>query len=496
MTKLPKSHQFYCLLLKLLPAVLFFSYYPLLTLGSNATMNFELSLPLLWLVIFDFTGLYILLSSKSIHFTRLHFSRNLLYLLLPLFITLSITWSLNPLRGFLTAGILWLIYFAILLFIKLKKLVQFPPDFTTSFWRWFFGASLISCAWCWLQCILDLAGLPRTNTLMCAGCTSVMFGFPHPSGFAIEPQFMGNLLLAPTFAAAYFAFAPSRPPRFRKSCLLLFFVFLATLFLTFSRGAIYAFFIGMVIFTAFKVFQTKSWRPLLEWLIIFLAFIFTLNAQGIMSVLGPTDDTYTTGIAKVLHHLSLGVVDLRTPAREISTSIFSATDQTILNQTSPESSIPTDSTESSFETAPTTETAIFDGYVASSTIARVNLTNSALAIWQQDPITMLFGVGIGGAGQALYDHAEAPAPKEIVQNQYASLLLETGLVGACLALLTLVLIALSLWHYPLRILLIPLVLAYAVTLCFFSGLPNALHIYLLPALFATLPSGKSSSRKS
>ena len=36
-----------------LPAVLFFSYYPILSLGNDATMNFEFSLPLIWLILFD-----------------------------------------------------------------------------------------------------------------------------------------------------------------------------------------------------------------------------------------------------------------------------------------------------------------------------------------------------------------------------------------------------------------------------------------------------------
>lgn len=36
-----------------LPAVLFFSYHPIISLGANDSMNFELSLPLIWLLLFD-----------------------------------------------------------------------------------------------------------------------------------------------------------------------------------------------------------------------------------------------------------------------------------------------------------------------------------------------------------------------------------------------------------------------------------------------------------
>ena len=44
------------LLLHVLPVVLFFSYYPIISLGSNESMNFELSLPLIWLLVFDVLG--------------------------------------------------------------------------------------------------------------------------------------------------------------------------------------------------------------------------------------------------------------------------------------------------------------------------------------------------------------------------------------------------------------------------------------------------------
>ena len=47
----------YFALLVALPAVLFFSYHPIISLGANSSMNFELSLPLIWLILFDFISL-------------------------------------------------------------------------------------------------------------------------------------------------------------------------------------------------------------------------------------------------------------------------------------------------------------------------------------------------------------------------------------------------------------------------------------------------------
>ena len=44
-----------------LPVVLFFSYYPIISFGSSDSMNFELSLPLIWLVFFDLLTLLLLI---------------------------------------------------------------------------------------------------------------------------------------------------------------------------------------------------------------------------------------------------------------------------------------------------------------------------------------------------------------------------------------------------------------------------------------------------
>ena len=132
------------------------------------------------------------------------------------------------------------------------------------------------------------------------------------------------------------------------------------------------------------------------------------------------------------------------------------------------------------------EEAAFTGYVAESTDTRLRLSGAAFSVWHQDFATALFGVGLGGAGQALYVNGLSPAPKEIVQNQYVSLLLETGLVGVALLLLTIVMIIRVFWRSPWRMVLICLLIAYGITLLFFSGLPNALHIYLLPAVIYVL----------
>lgn len=446
-----------------LPAVLYFSYYPVISFGVDATMNFELSLPLIWLVVFGVVVLILLTKRKKLS----EIWKNWRWLLFPVFVTLSIIWSDNVVRGILTCGIMWLIYLSVLGFGVLRDLTT-GEEFLRKFWRWFFGASLVACVWCVVQCVLDVIGVPMECTLLCAGCTSWSFGFPHPNGLAIEPQFMGNLLLAPIVASAWLAFHSEK----QKCCVGLFLVFVVTLFLTFSRGAIYAFIVAMIFLSAFMLARKKAviLRKLgMMWAMVIVAFVLALNMQGVMAQFSPTNDTYASGVAKVLNHLSLGIIDIRQGSSENETS---------------ESAIGDD--DDNGDDGEGDNEAIFDGYVEESTNVRVEMTENALRVWSRDFGTVMFGVGIGGAGQAMHDAGLTGSPKEIVQNEYVNLLLEVGLLGVVFFGLTLAMIVGICTKNENGMLILTLMVAYGVALCFFSGLPNALQIYLLPGLFYML----------
>jgi hypothetical protein len=126
------------------------------------------------------------------------------------------------------------------------------------------------------------------------------------------------------------------------------------------------------------------------------------------------------------------------------------------------------------------------------------------------------------------------SPKEIVQHQGFSLLLELGLVGIALAIFSLLIAFFPqffsrrfldgkaakvpkstqksekisetaknpaqkappspFWQHPALPLLAALIIAYLVTLNFFSGLPNALQIYLMPPLLYYIFVDDSASR--
>lgn len=587
----------YFALIVALPAVLFFSYYPIISLGANSSMNFELSLPLLWLILFDLIafanfvifyrehkasgaqqkaekmsrkrgfkgfceGIRLGLAPRSgknekasnrgfAMFFEDHkdlatrpgalgrektIAKSLIFLLFPLYATLSVFWSANPLRTILTSGILWLLFFAIFATLRLSPLLEPPCKLKIWVIRAFFASTAVVCLFCFVQSLLDSCGLSRETTLLCAGCTYRSFGFPHPNGFAIEPQFMGNLLLAPTLLTLYLLCqiagkTTSHPnkteqnlktehagpeqttttfPHLRKTCVKPTLVacailFSTTLFFTFSRGAIYSYALGLLILIIFAL-RCHTFRPTLI-IIPVATFLLSLGLQGTFAHFGPTSETFTSAVTKSIHQLSLGLIDLRPqPSDQAKANISEATNITnkdgadnLPEDTDNQANAGLDATrrerpESVTVSEDELPAPIFDGYVADSTNVRLGLSSAALATWSQSPVTMIFGVGLGGAGVAMhhFDPANNPSPKEIVQNQPISLLLETGLLGVALLLAALYLAFRS---KPLKNpqnlpFLVALITAYLFSLQFFAGLPNALHIYLIPPLlyYIFLPS--------
>ena len=130
----------------------------------------------------------------------------------------------------------------------------------------------------------------------------------------------------------------------------------------------------------------------------------------------------------------------------------------------------------------------FSGYVPESTNVRLQLSDLALDVWDDSASHFLSGVGLGGAGTVLSEKDSQLSSKEIVQNQYLSILLELGLVGFLLLLLFLVYLLKIVSRQKYSVYFLSLTVAYLLSLLLFAGLPNALHIYLFPALLlGTLP---------
>ena len=509
---LPLHRRFFWIL----PIILFFSYYPVIPLFSTESSNYEFSLPLVWLLLMGVLSLPVLiidlcgLITKKTQLTQSTVQIPLILSIVPLYFSLTLLWSSNKLRGLMTAGIIWCLYLSLLTFYKNIILKKTPLSLENPF---LLGATL-SASFCWLQAILNTFNIPGDKIFLCLGCTNLSFGFPHPNGFAIEPQFMGNLLLAPAIFLVFRVIHPknnqTRQAKIRYLALAGYII--STLFLIFSRGATYSFFLAIAVIFLYELFHAKN-RLLIATKLISLALfplIFVTLVQGLISEFGPTSDTFMGGVSRSLSQMTLGRIKILLP--EAKNSSVTSNESSSL---APNDNISTNSNTNSSANS-TSTTPLFDGYIAESTDIRVKLSKMGLRLALSHPRQFFFGSGLGSSGVALYQmFPELGSTKEITQNQYVAILVETGFIGILIIFCSGTCVFYLCYSRqksieqsskqsskqsikksnftslisniaPAKLYFASLILAYAASVCFFSGLPNALHIYLVPVLYPAL----------
>ena len=505
---LPLHRRFFWIL----PIILFFSYYPVIPLFSTESSNYEFSLPLLWLLLMGILSLPIFLAdlcnliTKKTPLTKVSVQIPLILSSIPLYFSLTLLWSPNKLRGFMTAGIIWCLYLSLLTFYKNIILKKTPLSLEKPF---LLGATLAS-GFCWVQAILNTLNIPGDQILLCLGCTNLSFGFPHPNGFAIEPQFMGNLLLAPAIFLVFRVIHPkndqTRQAKIRYLALAGYII--STLFLIFSRGATYSFFLAIAVIFLYELFHAKNRLLIATKLISLVLFplIFVTLVQGLMSEFGPTSDTFMGGVSRSLSQMTLGRIKI--PLPEAKSPSATSNESSSL---APNDNVSTNSSANSSANS-TSTTPLFDGYITESTDIRVKLSKMGLQLATSHPRQFFFGSGLGSSGVALYQmFPELGSTKEITQNQYVAILVEIGFIGiliifcssTCVIYLCYSCQKAKKWSSrsntknlditnsirsitPAKLYFASLIVAYAASVCFFSGLPNALHIYLVPILYPTL----------
>ena len=449
-----------------LPAVLFLSNFPLLQFGENSSMHFKLNLPLLWL------GLFSLLSVKTaVSYFKAHLKTPLLGF--PIVLMISCLTSINPIRALFTFLVVSCLIISIIALSEFFHQMPAPkkPQFLNQLKRIFLTSSAIISLFCVLQLLTDALGLSNTITRICSNCTTQIFGFPHANGLALEPQFMGSLLIAPLFFALNSLLENKNKKSQIKLTLVVILIFMALL-LTLSRGAIFSVVIALFFLLVFlKSFKKTLKIAGLTTISVILALVF----QGSLATVGPTNTSFEQAVSTAVNQLTLGKIALvdnqaQSKPENNSESIKSPTELT-----KNPIEIPAESTK-----GPTPR---FTGYVAESTDRRFELATFALKITTAHPTNTLFGTGLGSAGTEMYVHfpKQQGHEKEIVQNQYLETILEIGFIGLILLILSLVtFIKLSSFNFePYTV---ATLLAFAISLCFFSGYPNALHIYLLPVV--------------
>ena len=444
------------------PIMIWFSYLPRISLAEDGTMNYELSLTLIYVVILTIVGL------PRVWHHRSELRQSRLVRLASAFVGwsgLCVIWSDNRTRGLLTFAVYVMLYLVFLALVAERRLLcrLLPKLVRVAIW-----ATASACLLAIIQIILGTFVVADRHTFgLCAGCVAGQFGFIRPNLLAIEPQFLGSLLLAPLLYITYLILQ-GKHSYARQSLLLV--LMLTTLWLTLSRGAIYAYLASLVV----MILLVRKWRRMLAVVgSVALSLVICLVCQGALASANPRiDSSFTQAVSTSLNHLSMGII--RLPYQRKS-------------PTSPPS-IPQEHDKQP----------AYHGYVVESTNVRLGLTKTALAAWRSNRLgQQLFGTGLGSAGIVLARQTGSRYQKEIVQNEFVEVLLERGLVG--LALLGgLVVLYGRLCSQRRDYLALAILVAYLTQWCFFSGLPNALHVYLVLALLSAklldgAPAGKNLS---
>ena len=429
------------------PLAFFFSSFPSLKIGENSSMNFEISLSLLWLALFS------VLSLKD---AKKYLKKNLKTPLIafPVFMVISFFSTSNPIRGLFTLLILSCILASVIDINEFVKANKLPKSFKKAI----LAETAAICLFCLAQSIFDALGVSRDLTLLCENCTSNVFGFPHPNGFAVEPQFMGSLLIAPIFLS-YNSLLENKNKKCQIKQIVLTLLILTTLFLTFSRGAIYALILAEIVLT----FTLKSLKKALKILAMTVgSFILSLVIQGSLAAVGPTNTTFKEAVSTSISQLTLGKIDLN------------KTDDEALNGEFEEPAVEDKNPD-------------FTGYVEESTNRRFELATFATKIALDNPTNTLFGTGLGSAGTEMYVRfpERQGHEKEIVQNEYIETLLEVGLIGITMLALSIITF-IKIEKFKFEPYTFATIVAFMATIMFFSGFPNALHVYILPVLWYNL----------
>jgi hypothetical protein len=429
----------------LLPIFLFFGYQPHIYFGSHFGMNLDLS------ILQIFLALFVVVSLPQIWRARRELIRSrAVWLTLPfvLICAVSLFWTLNMVRAVLTLAVILLLFAVFLSIVANKKTHKLLGAFLQMLMIAAIGASIFA----WYQVVGEAVGLPAWATLLPDVYQSQVFGFARPTAFAAEPQFLASLLLAPVLLLAH-SFI-NKEGDTRKTGLWLLFL-AVTLVVTISRGALLGLALGFVVLAVINYKHVKHLAAVAG--IFVLSAILALCLAGLAAQINQRNNaSFYTSIQKTVDHYTLGIVKL--PSQKSSSDSSGG-----------------------------------QGYVKESTTSRLSNSGAALDIWAASGKNLVFGIGLGGTGYAYRQYYGSGTDRAIVNNEYIELLLENGLLG--LASFAIILALLVWWLIRSKQLIwLAIVAAFAVQWCFFSGYPNAMHIYALLAVAYALTSLKKPAK--
>lgn len=433
---------------------IFFSYAPTISFGSSMGTNFEISITQITIVLFIISSIALLFKQRSVVIKNRTVQLLIAYSLIA---TISLIWTANLTRGILFVGLSWVITALWCSVVARKQTVK---THSTKLATLVLCTTLAVCGVAWFQVFGDAIGLPTTITLLPLPYVSDVFGFARPTAFALEPQFLGSLLLAPILYAVHKEVDTTATMLTR----IVLFVAFATLIATISRGAFVAFIIGLALLSV-SIVVTKNYKSILKIAgITGLSMVVSIMSLALATSLNTRNDiTGAQAVAKAVNHVSLGVITINAD---------------------PSSPVPA-KTGIEAATPATNDPQPTEGYVAESTNSRLLMSQEAIKMWTSSPFRLLFGVGVGGFGATLHAQNPVYAPSSIVNNQYLEVLAENGMIGLLAFVAIFASILVVFWQRK-KWLYISLLAAYLAQWLFFSGNVNVLHIWVVLALACVL----------
>lgn len=311
----------------------------------------------------------------------------------------SVSWSLYKSRSLLLAASV-----ALLVAVVFSAWWYVQHELTQRYWKKGMQYMLVAGVAYGALALAQLVIFTLTDAtlgVLCRGCLADVFGFPRVNGFAAEPQFFANAMLPFVYTALYVVF--QKPTRLAW---ISFIATIMTIGLTFSRGAYVALALSLfAVGVKLLMKQYVTWRQLtLVYVVVFMSIVASL---GLLVASATARHANSPNIAyettdSIIEHLTLGRIDL--PEKSNAPTRDSA------------------STEG--------DTFVSPGLIEASNQERTSAASLALQAWRSNPMTMIFGVGLGNLGPYVVHHIQSSAPNNLtVYIFYVLILVELGLVG-------------------------------------------------------------------
>ena len=427
---------------------LIFSYQPSLSFGTTPEINLKLSLTLVFALLFILSSVTQLVQ-KIKELSKLLLTK--LFLAFCVLNTLSLIWTANKTRGLFETGLIWLLFFVFVSIVVNFKVIFRKEFLLTVLWT----ATLTACLFSLWQFFGDAIGISPDLTLLSPTYQSTLFGVARPTGFALEPEFLGNFLIIPFLLATYLILTSIK----LAVVYLIVFTTSLILLLTISRGALLAATIGVVLLLIFARQPFKRVVTLLGILVMSLGVAIGLIGLG-GHINNRDDISGKSAIIGFVNQVSFGTIKI--PIPHIQSPVQTTVNQlpTYIVQTVP---------------APTPI------YVAQSTNSRLLMSKEAINLWKQNARTIVFGTGTGSFGTLIHAKNHTYATNSIVNNEYLQVLTELGIVGFILFILIL---AIPIWLSikNRRVLPFAILIASYLQWLFFSGHINVIQLWVAIAV--------------